>query len=259
MSTAFYIQARFCHSGRTFYFEKEADLNIFETVRENIKVPDAAQFYGISDRNGYGNVRCIFHADNTPSMKLYDDHFHCFGCGAHGDVTDLTAQIYGLSKIEAARKLCSDFGISLEAPHPCGVWADTSKHPAFGISEYTVSPAPKKCRPLMTEREKIQLAFDVLTDYCAMLREFRTLYAPHDESAEADPRFIESLHRLNLAEYLWDSFAGLTDEERAAFITENSGQLRQFYDSLQANGRLRPSLTKFKGVSDEYAPQERTA
>ncbi len=208
---------------------------IYETVREQISVPAAAQLYGISSRNG--NVRCIFHADNTPSMKLYDDHFHCFGCGAHGDVTDLTAQMFGLSKIDAAQKLCSD----------------------FGISEYTVSPAPKKCRPLMTEREKIQLAFDVLIDYCAMLREFRTLYAPHDESAEADPRFIESLHRLNFAEYLWDTFTDLTDEERAEFITENSGQLRQFYDRLKVNGRLRPSPTKFKGVSDEYAPQERTA
>ena len=208
-------------------------MTMFETVREQITVPAAAQLYGISDRNGYGNVRCIFHADNTPSMKLYDDHFHCFGCGAHGDVTDLTAQMFGLSKYDAARKLCSD----------------------FGISDVKFYAAPKQGVIRMTEREKIQLAFDVLTDYCAMLREFRTLYAPHDESAEADPRFIESLHRLNFAEYLWDTFADLTDEERAAFITENSGHLRQFYDSLKANGRLRPSLTKFKGVSDEYAPQ----
>ncbi len=76
-------------------------MTIFETVREQIALPDAAQLYGISDRNGYGNVGCIFHSDNTPSMKLYDDHFHCFGCGAHGDVTDLTAQMFGLSKIDA--------------------------------------------------------------------------------------------------------------------------------------------------------------
>ncbi|MBP3855505.1 MAG: DNA primase, partial [Ruminiclostridium sp.] len=142
---------------------------IFETVREQIALPDAAQLYGISSRNG--NVRCIFHADNNPSMKLYTDHFHCFGCGAHGDVTDFTAQIYGLSKIEAARKLCSDFGLS-EEPY---------------IS------APKKCRRLMTERERIQLALDVLTDYLVMLKDFRAVYAPLDESESLDPRFVESL------------------------------------------------------------------
>ena len=43
-------------------------------------------------------------------MKLYGDHFHCFGCGAHGDVIDLTAGLLGCSKAEAARRLEADFG-----------------------------------------------------------------------------------------------------------------------------------------------------
>ena len=191
---------------------------IFETVRENISVPDAAQFYGISSRNG--NVRCIFHADNTPSMKLYDDRFHCFGCGAHGDVTDLTAQMFGLSKIDAARKLCSD----------------------FGLSDHTYIAAPKRCIRPMTEREKIHLAFDVLTDYIAMLKDFRTAYIPSIEDETPDPRFIESLQQLDYAEYLWDMLLDLTDEERAAFITENNGQFRRYYDRLKQFDRLRPKL-----------------
>ncbi len=191
---------------------------IFETVRENISVPDAAQIYGISSRNG--NVRCIFHADNTPSMKLYDDHFHCFGCGAHGDVTDLTAQMFGLSKTDAARKLCSD----------------------FGISDTISSDTPKRCIRPMTEREKIQLAFDVLTDYIAMLKDFRTAYIPSAEDETPDPRFIESLQQLDYAEYLWDMLLDLTDEERAVFITENNGQFRRYYDRLKQFDRLRPKL-----------------
>ena len=191
---------------------------IFETVRENISVPDAAQLYGISSRNG--NVRCIFHADNTPSMKLYDDHFHCFGCGAHGDMTDLTAQMFGLSKIDAARKLCSD----------------------FGLSDHTYIAAPKRCIRPMTEREKIQLAFDVLTDYIAMLKDFRTAYIPSAEDETPDPRFIESLQQLDYAEYLWDMLLDLTDEERAAFISMNKEQFRHYYDRLKQFDRLRPKL-----------------
>ena len=206
---------------------------IFETVREQIALPDAAQLYGISSRNG--NVRCIFHADNNPSMKLYTDHFHCFGCGAHGDVTDFTAQIYGLSKIEAARKLCSDFGLS-EEPY---------------IS------APKKCRRLMTERERIQLALDVLTDYLVMLKDFRAVYAPLDESESLDPRFVESLQRLDYAEYLWDMLFDFTDDERAAFITENAGQFRCYYDRLKQFGRLRPKLQR--GYTMSTPLKERTA
>ena len=206
---------------------------IFETVREQIALLDAAQLYGISSRNG--NVRCIFHADNTPSMKLYDDHFHCFGCGAHGDVTDFTAQIYGLSKIEAARKLCSDFGIS-----------------------DTITPdTTKRCIRPVPVRERIQLAFDVLTDYIVMMKDFRTAYIPSIEDETPDPRFIESLQQLDYAEYLWDMLLDLTEEERAAFITENAGQFRCYYDRLKQFDRLRPKLQRACQMST--SPKERTA
>src|SRR5579864_4591893 len=29
---------------------------------------------------------CPFHREKTPSFYVYADHYHCFGCGAHGDV-----------------------------------------------------------------------------------------------------------------------------------------------------------------------------
>ena len=32
--------------------------------------------------------RCPFHGERTPSFYVYDDGYHCFGCGAHGDVFD---------------------------------------------------------------------------------------------------------------------------------------------------------------------------
>ena len=31
-------------------------------------------------------ARCPFHGEKTPSFWVYRDHYHCFGCGAHGDV-----------------------------------------------------------------------------------------------------------------------------------------------------------------------------
>ena len=208
-------------------------MTIFETVREQIALPDAAQLYGISSRSG--NVSCVFHADRDPSMKLYTDHFHCFGCGAHGDVTDFTAQLYGLSKIEAARKLCSDFGIS-----------------------DTITPdTPKRYIRTVPVRERIQLAFDVLTDYLVMLKDFRAVYAPLDESESLDPRFVESLQQLDYAEYLWDMLLDLTDEERATFITENAGQFRSYYDRLKQFGRLRPKSQRACQMSTPL--KERTA
>lgn len=55
----------------------------YSVLRHAAPLGEAAERYGTVRR---GFMRCPFHADRVPSLKLYDDHFHCFGCGAHGDV-----------------------------------------------------------------------------------------------------------------------------------------------------------------------------
>jgi DNA polymerase I-like protein with 3'-5' exonuclease and polymerase domains len=44
-----------------------------------------------------GKINCPFHDDDTPSLHIYDDHYHCFGCGAHGDLIDLLMRIEGMN------------------------------------------------------------------------------------------------------------------------------------------------------------------
>ena len=196
----------------------------FGTIRQLVDIRQAAEMYGL-EVNRAGMARCIFHGDRNPSMKLYDDHFHCYACGAHGDVTDLTAQMFGISKTEAADKLCTDFGIS-----------DSSSQPT----------APKRTR-ILSERERVQRAFDVLTDYIVMLREFRALYAPISQGELPDPRFTLSLQQLDYTEYLWDELLDSTESERAEFINANISQFRRYYDSLKKFGKLRPTPAETKG------------
>ena len=91
----------------------------FGEIKRTITPIEAARRYGTVKR---GFMRCLFHADRTPSLKLYGDHFHCFGCGAHGDVIDLTAGLLGCSKSEAASRLAADFGYGRLVP-PVGLAA----------------------------------------------------------------------------------------------------------------------------------------
>lgn len=91
----------------------------FGEIKRTITPIEAARRYGTVK---HGFMRCPFHADRVPSLKLYGDHFHCFGCGAHGDVIDLTAGLLGCSKGEAARRLEADFGYGRLVP-PLGLAA----------------------------------------------------------------------------------------------------------------------------------------
>lgn len=90
-------------------------MNLFEKVKAVVTVRQAAEHYGL--KVGRGDMACCpFHNDRTPSMKLNEDYFYCFGCGATGDVIDFVARLFNLSNYEAAQKLAYDFEIDPDKP-----------------------------------------------------------------------------------------------------------------------------------------------
>ena len=89
-------------------------MKLFETVKENVSMRQAAEFCGI-DINRSGMCCCPFHNDDSPSMKLYDDHYYCFGCGEHGDVIDFVSKLFSVSPKEAAERLVQELGISYDS------------------------------------------------------------------------------------------------------------------------------------------------
>jgi hypothetical protein len=58
---------------------------------------------------------CPFHNEKTPSFMVYDDHFHCFGCGASGSAIDFLMRIEGIRFPEAARMLAERTGVTIDA------------------------------------------------------------------------------------------------------------------------------------------------
>ncbi len=59
---------------------------------------------------------CPFHGEKTPSFYVYDDHFHCFGCGAHGDAITFLMRAEGAAFPEAVERLAAEAG--MEVPKP---------------------------------------------------------------------------------------------------------------------------------------------
>jgi DNA primase len=63
---------------------------------------------------------CPFHDEKTPSFYVNDQKgfYHCFGCGAHGDVISWMVEQRGLSFIDACKELASEAGMEVPAPDP---------------------------------------------------------------------------------------------------------------------------------------------
>lgn len=166
-------------------------MTIFEEVKELVDVPTAARHYGVEVHRG-NMALCPFHRDRTPSCKLYDDHYYCFGCQAHGDVIRLVQELFGLSAIEAVKQLNSDFGLGLDVNKP----PDMEK-----LGRRRMEIAEQKA-----EKAKVEHMYDVLLRYFTLLDKYKMLYAPNSPDEETDRRFVYALHHIGYAEYMLETF-----------------------------------------------------
>lgn len=158
-------------------------MRIFEIVKENVNLREAAELYGI-DVNRYGKALCPFHNDRNPSLYVADDHYYCFACGEHGDVIDFAGRLFQLSLYDAARKLMADFHLSPDKPP---------------------SAAALHAKRIRTEAQQLmeneRLCFSVLSDYARVLRDWKVRYAPQSPDAPVHARFVEACHKLDEMEY----------------------------------------------------------
>jgi DNA primase len=61
---------------------------------------------------------CPFHGEKTPSFYVYDDHFHCFGCGEHGDAITFVMKSTGAGFMEAVERLAGEAGMEIPKASP---------------------------------------------------------------------------------------------------------------------------------------------
>ena len=145
-------------------------MTIYENIKAAISVKQAAEHYGLKV-NRSGMTCCPFHNDRHPSLKLNEDYFFCFGCGAKGDVIDLVAKLFNLSNHEAVQKLAADFGLDPKPP--------------------TAAAMVKPKRPYIRQfREDEMLCFRVLTDYLHLLEDWKVRYEPKTPEDALDDRFV---------------------------------------------------------------------
>ena len=80
---------------------------------------------------------CPFHNEKTPSFTVNEEKgfFHCFGCGAHGDVIGFVMRDEGLAFPEAVERLAGDAGLALPARDPRAEAREKQRHSLFGVVE----------------------------------------------------------------------------------------------------------------------------
>ena len=171
-------------------------MTIFEAVKSTVTPRMAAEHFGLSvSRNGM--ACCPFHRDLHPSMKFYDDHFHCFGCQANGDVIEFTSKLFGITAWEAAQKLAADFGIREARPSVLA-----------------------KLKTYQTQAENETLCFRVLREYLHILQDWKKKYAPQTPQEKPHEHFVEACHMLECTQYMVDQLTIGSSKERTKLVAD---------------------------------------
>ena len=187
-------------------------MNVFQTIKAAVPLRQAAETYGLTvSRNGM--TCCPFHEDRHPSLKLNEDFFYCFGCGASGDVIDFTGRLFGISLKDAAEKLAEDFGINPRPP----AQSDIPKHDAESTQDLE------------------RLCICVLREYLRYLRIWQLRYHPERPGDPIHPRFAEAMKALPTVNHLLDCLLGndLLLAKETAEVLCREGHIRQLSEYLR--------------------------
>ena len=193
--------------------------NIFEAVREAVPISVAAERYGLN-ANRAGMVCCPFHDDHKPSLKLNEDYFYCFGCGAGGDVVELTRRLFDLRPYEAASKLAADFGVDVPATAP----------PDGSLNSF---------------RSDLLRCQQLLDEYLNLLIRWQRKYAPRSSDDTLDDRYVEACQMLESMDYLASVLAAGTLEQRIRTV-----------DRLMADGKMDQLEERLNRIKEQELKEE---
>lgn len=168
-------------------------MNVADEIKKRVTCRDVCQMYGI-EVNRAGFACCVVHEEKTPSMKIYEGEggFHCFGCGATGDVITFVQKLFDVAFLEALTKLNQDFALGLMPDKP--LTERQKRSVAQERFEREKARAEKERERQRLEDEYWQ-AFEVWKTYDDNLRS----YEPKSPDEEIKDLYVDAINHISQA------------------------------------------------------------
>ena len=197
-------------------------MNIFQEVKERLTMKDVVELYGFTvNRSGF--CSCPFHNEKTPSMKIYEKGFKCFGCDEGGDLIYFVQKYFDMSPVDACKKLNRDFDLYID------------EHAKADKSEYSEYIQMKQRRD--TLRDKENCALNIVSDYIGILNGYKVDYKPINEDVMPDKRFMEYLSNYENTLQLYNNLSeavSLPFEEKERYYAKIEKTIVNILDKVQA-------------------------
>jgi DNA primase len=169
-------------------------IDAVQTIKDRLTMRDMLSRYGYTaDQKGF--LCCPFHNEKTPSMRVYEKDYHCFGCQEHGDAISFVQKLFDLSFTDALRKIDTDFGLNIYSNH-------TFEELRRSHYKQMVINAERERKE--AEKRSIESEYWKAFDEWKRLDDNKRAHKPKTPDEELHPLFVESLQKIAAQEYLLD-------------------------------------------------------
>jgi DNA primase len=183
-----------------------------ELLRSRIDLVEVLSPYLKLQRAGAAyKALCPFHDEKTPSFVIQrgDNHYHCFGCGAHGDAIQFLMTYLKMSFVEAVESLGERFHVEIEEVEG----AERPKGPSKTHLKEALEQASRFYHYYLLHTHEGHAALDYL--YCRgidldFIQEFELGLAPKA------PHFLKAMWELKFSNAVLEG-AGLLSKGREFF------------------------------------------
>ena len=177
-----------------------------QRIRDAVSVEDVLKRYHQLGR-AKGRTSCPLHGGTNDNLGYSERVWHCFVCGAKGDVIGFVMQLFGMDFPDAIAKIAQDFGITLNNKS-----GDIrQKH------QSSMQDTARKIAEMKRQREFDKIKSEYWGAFDEYVRHDKNMYnyAPKSINEEPHPLFTEALQNIGYATYkLREADAKLNDYER---------------------------------------------
>lgn len=167
---------------------------------------EVVEHYGIEIKRN-NTCLCPFHDDHHPSAHVYTKAFHCFTCNLHYDVLGFVMALFGLSALDAAKKLNDDFNLGISFGYE-----KTHQKPKYS-EDAQVREIQRNKRERFEKWE--QEAWQTIHDYLWLMRDWFEKYKPSPDDTYIDERFhVANVEYRHAEEFSLDWIQQFSNEDK---------------------------------------------
>lgn len=199
-----------------------------EEIKSLYSMRDILQLCGLAPPNRAGFIRCPFHkGDREASLRVYEKDYHCFACGANGDIFTFLQSYYKITFKDAFLKLG-------------GIYRDGGNTNKFYLQRQKAVRERERLAAKRNEREFKAWRRQKLEDVCRMLQlcdNAEGLFEPFsDEWAY--------LHGMKQKNEYWYQILGFGSREEQEEMENHCGQSdkRVYKTGIQHRGTVPPPV-----------------